>query len=856
MVNKQKKNVTLPLSDCLAKTRKKNMQVLAGRNVEEHCRIAGEIAKKLLEGYFAKIVDLFPENAHLLALVHDIGKVSPTFQKKIRRELKVFPPELDGVEPELERQWGGHAGVGYASVFEFTDDEQIARIVGFHHGRNFSDANEADDSKFGGPGWEKLRHELLKKLLENNSLPELDSHIQEMLVLGLVVLADWIASGSSFDDPEEDWRPLVDVAIERAGLVAPILHNGLRFNQIFSFGNIASKNESAASFVSSEPNAIQRACMECIKEPGVYVIEAPMGMGKTEAALIAAYHLLDSGKANGIYFGLPTQLTSNKIYERVNDFLEKILADSSSAILVHGNSRLKKFLDQELGKEGSPGGSWFDGNRRGLLAPFAVGTLDQALLSVLHVRHAALRALGLAGKVVILDEVHSYDAYTGELLDELVMRLRQCGCTVIILSATLTVERRQKMLGKHGEFSTAYPLLTCVAGNSDPEFVALDPPEENRIKIHFESSDNAAIEEVLLRAEKGQQVLWIENTVARAQGFYRRLGARCQDMQVECGLLHSRFTQRDREANEEKWIKIYGKTSCERGRLGRILVGTQVLEQSLDIDADFLVTRLCPTDMLFQRMGRLWRHKRIDRPESASPATVWILTPPLGEVLAEPKNALKESGTSFIYSPYVLGRTLETWHNRSKVSLPGDIRAILEETYRKRDEEPSEKMQEEKKILDEKRAKHQRQAEAGKSIAGKMLNDDEPGTRLGNEDELKLLLLQDLDLKNGICTFADGAKCELTELVVTADKNKVASLLSLNCLRIPRKNAPETIKEDYLKKFAPFIYEARTWRKEGKILGGNLRIAILDKGQILRDIFGSQIDGIRYSAEIGYRIEE
>ncbi len=184
-----------------------------------------------------------------------------------------------------------------------------------------------------------------------------------------------------------------------------------------------------------------------------------MGMGKTEAALYAAYQMLVQEKATGIYFALPTQLTSNKIYDRFNSFLHQIVSTETPqhALLLHSGAWL---MDTEMGEEGSPGGAWFNHRKRGLLAPFAVGTIDQALMAVMNVKHGFVRAYGLAGKVVILDEVHTYDLYTGTILNALVEFLRQIDCTVIILSATLSQTRRDALL-QQSTTSEAYPLITA-----------------------------------------------------------------------------------------------------------------------------------------------------------------------------------------------------------------------------------------------------------------------------------------------------------------------------------------------------------------------------------------------------------
>src|SRR5690606_20205111 len=171
------------------------------------------------------------------------------------------------------------------------------------------------------------------------------------------------------------------------------------------------------------------------------------------------YQMLEKGQASGIYFALPTQLTSNKIFERFNQFLAQILDEECQhrSLLLHANAWL---FDTEMGEEGRPGGAWFNQAKRGLLAPFAVGTIDQALMAAMNVKHGFVRAFGLAGKVVILDEVHTYDAYTGTLLDALVELLRSLHCTVIILSATLNQQRRQQLLARPTSAVT-YPLITA-----------------------------------------------------------------------------------------------------------------------------------------------------------------------------------------------------------------------------------------------------------------------------------------------------------------------------------------------------------------------------------------------------------
>jgi CRISPR-associated endonuclease/helicase Cas3 len=437
------------MDECLAKT---YGQKLPGRKVLNHCQIVGEVARSLLKRIPAWLVDEWlPPGSELIAASHDIGKVSPTFQEKIYRGtagyIRNSKSGLELANPDMEKQWGGHAGVSQATAQALKIGKYIPEILGQHHGYSPNVTNLATDAPFGGEAWQKRREELVDALKSALlcDYPQVTGDLQARLLAGLTTLSDWIGSGSLFDDPTEPWETNIEQALDLAGFVKPKIKDGLSFADIFN---------------DFQPRNAQQILIESVTQPGVYVLEAPMGIGKTEAALYAAYRLLISGQAAGIYFALPTQLTSDKIHARVDAFFDKILADDSphrQPLLLHGNAWLKQ---TELGVEGQPGGSWFQSGKRGILAPFAVGTIDQALMAVMNVKHGFVRTFGLAGKVVILDEVHSYDSYTGTILDELVKALRQLHCTVIILSATLTQNRQDVLLGI-ATSKNDYPLIAA-----------------------------------------------------------------------------------------------------------------------------------------------------------------------------------------------------------------------------------------------------------------------------------------------------------------------------------------------------------------------------------------------------------
>ncbi len=731
----------------------------------------GHVAKRLLAQLPHSLRGrVFPEGSEWVAAVHDVGKVSPTFFLKLNKSAnpnweREYPFLKDFDSPDLkESKWDGHAGVSMLALKEEGYSKQIQTIAGQHHGfAPNTGIREATWEQFGGKAWQSERKKLLDALQNEfgTARPENLSDAQTLALSGLTSVADWIGSGSLFDDPQSDWRPNIDTALEHAGYVSFTLKPDLTFSDIFGF----------------KPRAAQGKLIEACDQPGVYVLEAPMGLGKTEAALYAAYRILDRGLATGIYFALPTQLTSNKIYERFNVFLKTILAENCphrSALLLHCNAWLE---ETEMGEEGQPGKSWFNSSKRSLLAPFAVGTLDQALMAVMNVRHGFVRAFGLVGKVVVLDEVHSYDAYTCHILYELISKLRDMQCTVIILSATLSKARRGELL-KAEVLRTEYPLITAIASSDSKNVKELPvtPPLQRRINVQLIAQYSQALEESLKRAEQGQQVLWIENSVKDAQKRYCDFAARCCELGIACGLLHARFTPADRKDKEAVWVDALGKSGWgKRGAQGRIVVGTQVLEQSLDIDGDFLVSRFAPTDMLLQRLGRLWRHTDTPRSQRAV-CEAWFVAPHYESALDPTKSSFGASAK--VYGEYILCRSLKAWEQRinrsSTIALPADIRPLIDATYKERSEEGT---------LADMKAEMKRKVENlyqcarwALSKAGQTLPDTDAQTRYSEQDTAKILLVSAIE--------ADSA-CGETRL----------ELLSGSTLNIPwRPNKLSRIK--------------------------------------------------------------
>lgn len=855
----QQLSPALAFDNCYAKTwNRPDGSIVFGRTVLNHCQIVGETARQLISLFPEPLAKrLFPDGSELAAACHDIGKVSPSFAAKLFKATGQdyrTHPALAKAMPEKEFDWGGHAGVSQVTAEALKAPKYVAEILGQHHGFNPSvDDKRACDEVFGGQSWQDERQKLteaLKTALKCD-WPVFESAAQARVVAGLTSVADWIGSGSFFEDPDKPWQPRIAQALTDAGFVSPQIIAELSFTDVFD-----------PEHKKMQPRDAQKLFVDQVKGPGVYILEAQMGMGKTEAALYAAYKLLAAGQATGIYFALPTQLTSNKIYDRFNAFLGQIVHPDTPnrALLLHSGAWL---LEAEMGEEGRPGGAWFNHKKRGLLAPFAVGTLDQALMAVMNVKHGFVRAFGLAGKVVILDEVHSYDLYTGTILNELTSFLRQIGCTVIVLSATLSRNRREALIERPSD-ATDYPLITA-AGESDnpPIESAVYQPDGAPVSVKLVSDDQKAIEEALAKAEQGQQVLWIENTVAEAQQRYLDLASRACALGCEIGLLHSRFIPADRQRNEKQWVDAFGKDGWhERSRIGRILVGTQVLEQSLDIDADFLISRFAPTDMLLQRIGRLWRHESTPRPDSASPAC-WLIAPDLGKALKNPTVAF--GATASVYAPYVLCRSLEVWQPVTQLLLPSSIRGLIDQTYQDREESGlwSELLQ-----LLKKGSRYRTGEEALQLLArltlsrnGKTLPEHKAETRYSDQQTLDVLLLRsvryDSDTGTTLIRLLDGQTLHLPHRRhqrTRAQWRSLAATLHQQLVPIKPGDCPPALSRSELDKFqfGQVFYLGDPQQDEAL-----LRVALVSDTGETRTLDGAVAGNakhLEYRDDLGYRV--
>ena len=649
-----------------------------------------------------------------LALVHDIGKCTPVFQSK----MKAQAPELEeilqncGIEiPSqssfLESGKTPHGLSGEAILLHFGCPPGIAAVVGAHHGRpqeiwdDVEDWLELYEENFyglegeessDGMQWEAMWQDWIKFALDEcgysqiDNLPQLDVPTQ-MLASGLLIMADWISSNTTY-------FPLLELEDMGESLAYPTrIQNGwdrLSLPQQWCPNTYSMDAQEFCSRFGFTWNTVQQEMVRAAEEsmqPGIFILEAQMGVGKTEAALAAAELISSRLGCTGIFFGLPTQATANGIFPRLKQWAQQQSEWVQHGIrLAHGMADLneeyqaifhgKAVQNEDVDPHGLVVHPWFEGRKQALLSQFVIGTVDQLLMSALKQRHVMLRHLGLAGKVVIVDECHAYDAYMNRYLDRALNWLGKYGVPVILLSATLPSRRRRDLIFAYQnrmpekeirlswEENQSYPLLTWTDGMQvQQKNIRVDqPPRLIRMQQAEEKQLYALVGGVVA---KGGCVGIIVNTVHRAQQLAQELQRIFPENPVI--LIHARLLMGDRSDREANLLRLLGKQSTSEQRRGMIVVGTQILEQSLDIDFDFMITQLCPMDLLLQRIGRLHRHKR-QRPAGLEEATCVVLD----------QNA-PDDGTTTVYGKWLLYRTAQLLPEQ--IVLPDDISPLVQQAY-------------------------------------------------------------------------------------------------------------------------------------------------------------------------------
>ncbi|PWV84946.1 CRISPR-associated endonuclease/helicase Cas3/CRISPR system Cascade subunit CasA [Prauserella marina] len=434
-----------------------------------------------------------------------------------------------------------------------------------------------------------------------------------------------------------------------------------------------------------------------IRGAGMVIVEAPMGVGKTEAALVAAEELAHTSGAGGVLIALPTQATTDAMFSRVREWIKALPSNDSTAIslvLAHGKASLNdeyaglmrrgRFADVgESNDENVVVHEWLRGRKKGLLASFAVCTIDQILVGGLKSRHVMLRHLALAGKVVVIDEVHAYDVYMSQYLHRILHWLGTYGVPVVLLSATLPPARRAELLHAYGEGSGT---SAVIPDESDVGYPAVLSSRGEVRTVHADAGPEVTLDRLpddldtlvaYLRTHlaDGGCAAVVRNTVTRVQETADRLAAEFGENAITVN--HSRFLACDRSRIDKDLVHRFGPSTRDNSRPStHIVVASQVLEQSLDVDFDLLVTDLAPADLVLQRMGRLHRHLR-DRPPGVRFPRCAITG--VEDWAAFPVRAV--TGSRRVYREHPLLRSAALFTDRSTVTLPTDIPSLVRDAY-------------------------------------------------------------------------------------------------------------------------------------------------------------------------------
>lgn len=640
--------------------------------------------------------------------LHDLGKASMAFQwKHPPARANLLQAQFPFTRESTIVSTPHGLITGWALIHEGllvgTDDdvaEALARTLSGHHG-SWPDSETFNQSSskaaLGSSNWKQARKAICQELTKlinppaSFSFPPEGTERNVFLTLfsGLVSIADWLAS-------MQEYFPAIGFDVDIKKYIKTSQNNAIRVISeqgwlLWNEPNLKAPFPFKQAFpLLSDPKPVQQSVFTAAFKselPAMAILEAPTGIGKTETALLLADHWLNRCSGRGLYIAMPTQATSNQMYGRALAFLQNRHPNKGVHVhLVHGNALIDEKFEKTIvdsiddnSSSSAVAAGWFLPRKRTLLAPYGIGTVDQVFLSVLQTRHFFVRLFGLYGKVIIFDEIHAYSAYQSELFVRLLGWLRALNVSVILLSATLPTHVRQKFACAYGgrppslRQETSYPRLTLVTPGGCNIHPLPEPPSRPVDLTWIQPTPQAVVDCLRGALQNGGCAAVICNTVAHAQAVYRAI----DEAKIAPGftrLFHARFPYGWRKQTEEEILQAFGPNGCRPFR--SVTVATQVIEQSLDLDFDLLISELAPVDLIIQRAGRLHRHTQPARPAPlASPRLV------LMETALSPEGDPDFGPSEFVYRQFHLLRTLDVLKLRTSLMLPQETPTLIEQVY-------------------------------------------------------------------------------------------------------------------------------------------------------------------------------
>lgn len=711
--------------------------------VHESLRLRPELLN-----WFANALNLSLDTAQRLlswiACVHDLGKFAENFQ--------FYRPDLALAarltQKDSKRR---HDVVGFAIWEKALENEdavwrvRLARVANIRAPRWWLSLLHASTAHHGLPSnpdahlqmrneisqdseqvaldfadW-AFRHFQLTECLPGIQVDRAALSVASWLLSGLVIYADWLGSNTEWFNYE--YQRDIDLASYWSQIAKPRAEKAVAASRSAPVAIAAICPRTAVGLDPFPLRPAQQLALDLPLRTGpqCFVIEDATGSGKTEAALILALRLMQSAAANGLYFALPTMATANGLLPRLLAIAERFFVQPEFAAiaLIHGGAQWVEGFGKQsnFAQEKDDGtltaslraSSWINDHRkRALIAQIGVGTVDQALLAILKAKHNAVRLYGLFGKVLIIDEVHAYDAYQFRLIKTLLAAHRAQGGSAILLSATLPQKQRAELLGVYAPETqeqdatypshacAPYPLLSVASSNTiEGHSIAQIRGLLKHYRVRYLSSVEAIVHFIVETARRGQCVAWIRNTVADAMTGFKlvqaAIAANANDATIQVTLFHARFTFSDRLSIENEVLARFGKTADASRRRCQIVIATQVIEQSLDLDFDELVTDLAPIDLMIQRAGRLKRHVRCaagnarsnELPDARGPAVLTVFGPDRAlHQDAVPRNwyTAFSPGAAMVYPHHG-----QIWNSAQalcdELNLVADARAPIEAVY-------------------------------------------------------------------------------------------------------------------------------------------------------------------------------
>ncbi|WP_400203830.1 CRISPR-associated helicase Cas3' [Candidatus Methanomassiliicoccus intestinalis] len=674
--------------------------------------IARSVKEEIIDGISisdckTKNPELAKKTALFLAASHDLGKAIPAFQcrriaknpiaeenNKHRIADAHLPFKKDLNAPDHIYHSLASEMILVRNGFDVT----TSVVLGGHHGippsRRDIDEFECyfDNTGFNNSEWISVQDELLGYAInlsgsDANTIKQTKLSVQaQVLLTGLVIMSDWIASNNNLFS----YKEIFDYSADEINARIQHAWDNLHLPSVWNVSEDWKNGDLYDARFGYSPRPFQKTVFEVAKNTpdlGLMIIESSMGEGKTESALVASEVIAQRFGQGGIIFSLPTQATADGIFPRIIDWIRSATdgyKEDSAIFLAHGKSKYNKkysaIADSQCDVNEKNDNiivhEWFNGRKKGLLSDFVIGTVDQVLMAGLKQKHVALRHLGLSGKVVIIDECHAYDEYMGSYLSKVLQWLGSYNVPVLLLSATLPPYRRMMLvnsyLGKKEDASknsdlpldSKYPLITYTTGD---EIKQVSSKSSSRsLNVYIETIKDEDLFKILNeKTSSGGYIGIIVNTVRRAQTIARMLRERYPD---DVSLLHSGYTSLDRTTREAAVLDSLKKENRKSAPYRKFIVGTQVMEQSLDLDFDLLITDICPMDLLIQRIGRLHRHDN-QRPPLLKNAYCFVLD--TGKDF--------EAGSEIIYGKYHLINTRCLLPD--VLHLPEDIPALVHQAY-------------------------------------------------------------------------------------------------------------------------------------------------------------------------------